>query len=156
MTTLTDKFTTLEGQLTTEQIALLAALEPLADVNTNIVAITSAIEAMSSALTTSLTDLFDLLDTVNNNAAGNAQAILAAIAFYSSGLAMLCVGLLTSRAHPHQSVFNFPERDEDRHRQDQQPRPVGPGLLDHAVYVICFLGSGAGELARPQRLSPLS
>ena len=83
MTTLTDKFTTLEGQLTTEQIALLAALEPLADVNTNIVAITSAIEAMSSALTTSLTDLFDLLDTVNNNAAGNAQAILAAIAFYS-------------------------------------------------------------------------
>ncbi len=32
----------------------------------------------------------------------------------SIDLPLLCVGLLTGSANTHQSVFNFPERDEDR------------------------------------------
>jgi hypothetical protein len=83
MTTLTQKFTGLETQLTAEQTALLTALAPLSTLHADIAAVSTAVTALNTALGTELASIFDLLDTMNNNNAGNAQAILAAIAFYA-------------------------------------------------------------------------
>ncbi len=41
-------------------------------------------------------------------------------------------------------------------RLEHRQQPLVPRLLDHALNVICFLGSGAGDLTRPQRLSAFS
>jgi len=62
MTTLSEKFTALESQLADQQTAMLGALS---DVNAT------------------LSSIFDELDTIIINNSANAQALLAAIAFYS-------------------------------------------------------------------------